>query len=177
MSNINFYIDITDGKKSVFRSSLSFESMASLISSMPDSSDYAEFYYYAAQNTSSQVRENVAYKDHLNSETVQLLASDLSINVLRNLTRSSGFKKYGTNEQILKFIDIDVEIAISIAANYEQYENIDQEQVLKKLTKSVDPGVINSIVSNWSAPKKIVKSFLNHNDLHVRAEAQRRMEQ
>ena len=116
-SNIKFTLQATDDGKEVFTAPLSYDALANIVSNYPDHDDSNELFLLAARHPAATVRENVAYKDHLSLEAIDILAKDTSVAVLRNLVRSSAFREHATHEMLEKLINLDIEIAQSIA-NY-----------------------------------------------------------
>lgn len=169
-----FKLSVTSGKKTV-EIPISYESLASFISSYPDRPDSADLFELAASHQSSYVREQVAYKENLSETTVEILKKDSSINVLRCLVRTQAFRRYAHLEDVQRFISLDPELAQSVASYFESYEQVEPSKVIELLSKSTDPGVLYSLVSNYSTPKKVIKSFVGHPDPHIAGEAKSRM--
>ena len=169
-----FKLSVTSGKKTI-EIPISYESLASFISSYPDRPDSATLFELAASHPSSYVREQVAYKENLSEATVEILKQDSSINVLRCLARTESFRKYAHLEDVLRFVSLDPELAQSVASYFESYEQVEPSKIIDALSKSTDPGILYSLVSNYSTPKKVVKSFTNHADPHIAGEAKARM--
>jgi len=73
---LEFSIVITENGNAVLTKPLSFESVASMISSFDDNITNSDIFGLAAHHPASGVRENVAYKDAITEETIQILAQD-----------------------------------------------------------------------------------------------------
>ena len=84
---MEYKLIVSDGKEVVCSTNLSYEALASVLNSHPDTEDSSDFFEAMASHPAAYVRETVAYKDRLNQATVNKLASDTSINVLRNLSK------------------------------------------------------------------------------------------
>ena len=67
------------------------------------------------------------------------------------------------NEAVLK----------EIANNCENYENIGQEDVVKKLLEIGNPSVTLAIAENYSTPNKILKTLLKNSDPDIARAAQK----
>lgn len=178
--NISSQIDsrislFKDGVK-IYEAPVSYDALSSFASNALDCESNEEFFAALSQHPSSSVREQVAYKDKLNEDTVMALAGDSSISVLRNLVRSSGFRRYATEDLVLELIDRDVEIACTIAQNFESFENVDRQKVIDQLISSNDPAVVAAVAGNYSSPKKTLKELLKHPDPYVAEEAKRVMD-
>jgi len=175
-SNIKFTLQATDDGKEVFTAPLSYDALANIVSNYPDHIDSDDFFLLAARHPASTVRENVAYKDHLSLEAIEILAKDTSVAVLRNLVRSSAFREHATHEMLEKLINLDTEIAQSIASYVESFQEADIVKLANLLVTHADPSVAGSLADNYSTPKKILKKLLTHPDPYVANAAKARLE-
>lgn len=171
-----FKLIVTNGGKEAYSANLSYEAVANVTSSFADNSENNDYFILAAQHPASTVRENLAYKDNLSSEVVELLSKDTSIGVLRNLVRSNAFKENATQAQLEQLIKLDTEIAQSIAGNVEGYEQADVNKLATLLAANDDPAVVASLAQNYSTPKKILKTLTTHSDPYVASEAKARLD-
>lgn len=147
--------------------------IASLVSSIPESEDNADLLGYMALSPSCEVRQNVAYKDHLKEETIALLAADNSVEVLRNICSRDAFKHWATEEVLFKLIKHDVECAKNIASSVGEYSNVEANRVTVELCKHPDPGVRQRLADTYSTPKVVVKRLTQDVDSGVRAAAKK----
>ena len=175
-SNIKFTIHASDDGKEVFTAPLSYEALATIISNYPDHDDSNDFFLLAAKHPASTVRENLAWKDHLSAEVVVILAKDKSVPVLRSLIRSSAFREQANHEMLEKLINLDIEIAQSIANDVESFQEADVIKLANLLAVHEDPSVVASLANNYRAPKNILKKLLTHPDPYVANAAKARLE-
>ncbi len=175
-SSIKFTLQATDDGKEVFTAPLSYDALANIVSNYPDHDDSNELFLLAARHPAATVRENVAYKDHLSVEVIDILAKDTSVAVLRNLVRSNAFREHATHEMLEKLINLDIEIAQSIANYIESFQEADVIKLANLLATHVDPSVAGSLADNYSTPKKILKKLLTHPDPYVANAAKARLE-
>ena len=175
-NDLVFKLVVTDSNKEVYETILSYEVISSIVSSYPDKEDSNEFFELAAQHSASVVRENVAYKDSLSIDVLNLLSKDKSIAVLRNLVRTNAFRENATQDEILDLINLDVEIAQTIANYVESFEKADINTLALALSKHDDPSVVASLAGNYGTPKKVLKTLVNHPDPYVANEARSRLE-
>jgi hypothetical protein len=174
--NLIYKLSISDGKKELYSSNLSFGEVADLISSADDSLINEKLFQSAASHPSETVRENVAYKDNINEETWEILSEDNSINVLRRLVNSDACKRNASQKQLENWIKMDIEIARNIANNLDRYENADIDALAKILSEHSDPSVIAEVASNSSIPKKYLKNLTKNSDLQIANNAKRSLE-
>ena len=175
--DIVFKIVVSESGNEVYSANLSYEIVSNIVSNFPDHVSSNDFFLLAAQHSASVVRENVAYKDHLNSDVLEILSKDSSISVLRNLVRSEAFKENVTKEELVELIKLDTEFAQTIAGSVDSYEQVDVNELASLLSVHEDPAVAYNLASSWSTPKKILKTLLKHSDPYVENEAKTRLEE
>lgn len=151
---------------------LSASDLASLVSSLADTDEYAPVYEALAGHPASAVRESVAYKDKLTKDVVDRLMDDSAINVVRNIVRSSGAREHASTDQLLKVIARDVEAAESIAGWIESYSNANIDKIATALLSHSDPKVRTAVANNSSTPKKHLKLLLKDRDPATRQAAE-----
>jgi len=174
--NLTYKISISDGKKDLFSSELSFNEVQEFISSADDSLQNEKLFELAASHMSELVREYVAYKDNINYETYKILSEDKSPNVLRRLISTDACKRNATQEQLENWIKLDPELARNIAGYIDRYENSDIDELAKVLCEHSDPSVVAEAANNSDTPKKLLKLLLKHSDSRVVANAKRSLE-
>lgn len=176
-SKLIFKLVVEDGGKEVLSKSLSYDAVSSITSGFADIDENNDFFSLAAQHPASTVRENVAYKDKLSASTVEVLISDKSIPVLRNLVRTEGFKENASETEIERLMNLDVEIAQNIAGDIDSYQQADASNLCTIVLKMSDPSILASLAGNYSTPKKVLKELVKHQDPYVAAEAKRRLDE
>lgn len=153
-----------------------YDAFGSVLSYLQDSPLLNDFFKYAVLHPAPTVRENIACKDKISEEVFKILAEDKSITVLRDLTRSESFRKFANEHLVRRLIELDSECARNIADNYELLEQVDSDVILQLLVNSEDPTIRYALVSNYAAPKRVVKMFLEDREIQVSDEAKRRLE-
>lgn len=174
--NLTFKLVIEDGGKEVFSKPLSYEAVSNIASNYTDVDENNDFFVLAARHPASTVRENIAYKDKISSETLSILLTDKSLPVLRNLSRTESFKENASEADIDRLIQMDIEIAQNVAGDVDSYQQADASKIYAAILKMEDPSVAASVANNYSTPKKILKELLKHPDPYVALEAKRRLE-
>ena len=154
-----------------------FEFLESIASSIPDTEEYMDLFQTLAGSGNVSVRAAIAYKDKIKSETVNILAKDSQVEVLRNLAnQAEACGKVGSDE-VDRWIALgDVELCTHIANNINNYKKCDEDVLLGKLSKHKDPKVRGAIAENYETPKKILKSLLKDKDPDVAQKAKSTME-
>ena len=168
---MEYKLIVSDGKEVIHSSNLSYEALASVLNSHPDTESSAELFEVMASHPASYVRETVAYKDRLNHSTVEKLANDSSINVLRNLARSAAFREHASQDTVERLLALDVEIAQNIANNLDGFEQCDIGKLATLLSEHQDLGVLAALAGTYNAPKKILKALAAHSDPYVAFQA------
>jgi hypothetical protein len=171
-----FKLVIEDDGKEIFSKALSYEAVSNIASNYEDNVDNNDFFEIAAKHPASTVRENIAYKDKISEETLNLLMQDKSLPVLRNLVRTETFKENASADDIERLINLDVELAQNIAGDIDSYQQADAGRICSLILSMEDPSILSSLAGNYSAPKKILKELLNHADPYVAALAKRSLE-
>ncbi len=146
---------------------LGYELVEIIASSLPDAEGCVEIFSALAKHPSSTVRASIACKDRLDDITVQLLISDHSIEVLRRVVDSESAKKELTTDQLLSYIEKDVELAKSIADNLSDFDLADIGTLARSLASHSDPSVRGAFARSRSAPKAELKKLLNDIDPDV----------
>lgn len=171
-----FKLVVSEAGKETYSTVLSYEAVECLVSNFQDKEVNNDFFAIAAKHSASIVREYVADKNFLSADVVEILSKDNSIGVLRNLARSSAFKKNATQELLERFITLDHEVAQSIARDVESFEQADANKLATLLASHSDPSVVASLAENYSAPKKVLKTLLTHSDSSIVNRAKENLE-
>ena len=165
--NIIYKIVAFEDEKEIFSEKISFEMLKTIVSNSPDSFDQDPLYRLTAQHPSASIREEIAYKDKISEEVCEILSKDNSISVLRNLTRSSGFKEFASFEILERLIELDYECAENIASNIESYQQVDVSKLAEFIFQQEDPRILLSLANCYSAPKRILKQLANNDDYSI----------
>lgn len=157
---------------------LGWEALESLIGNLPDDDEsLADLFHELAQSNVAAVRRGVACKAVISKETVGILASDSSPEVVEALV-SAQCRKLSESAlaQIIQrnWSGINRQIAQNVEDYYEQ---CDISAVAKLLAGSGDPSVRATLASNSRTPKHIVKELLKDPDPEVRRLAQNTLRQ
>jgi len=174
-SGISLKIVVEQNGMMASESYLSFESAGVLTSYLEDSESNREVFELLSDHPASEVRSSVAQKDNLTEKCLGILSKDGSINVRRNLSRSSAFKRWANDQVLLEFIRCDPECAVNIASSIEDFLTADQTIIGKALCDHTDPSVRYSLAGNYNAPKKLLKQLSSDQDPKVSGEAKRRL--
>lgn len=150
---------------------LSADLVESVVSGLPDTEEYQEFYSALAMHPSSGVRAQVAYKDHITAETVVLLARDVSPEVRRHAVRSKAGRTHLTEEMLRSLANNDIECAETIAGSMGEYEQVESESLAEMFAAHSDPKVRRAAASNSSTPKRLLKKLARDADANVRRDA------
>ncbi len=171
-SELVYKLVIVDRDKEILSKTLSYSAVVAILNELPDLAEHGDLYQVAAKHPSRDVRGVVAQKNTISAAICNVLASDASIEVLRNLTSNASFKEYATMNLLKKFIEKDVDIAKQIAWNIDAYQRANLNKLAVLISGHPDPDVLACLAACRSAPKKILKALLTHLDPHVSAMAQ-----
>jgi hypothetical protein len=176
MVSVKFKLVIEADGAEVFNEELGSECVSGLTGRLQDIAENECLFGFLAKCASSEVRTDIAYKDSLNEETVELLSQDASVEVRRRLCGQTPFREWATTDILLEYIGVDIECAKTIAGSVGDYSNADANKVAIALCKHSDPDVRNALAGSWGAPKRFVKQLLSDHDASVRASAKRTLE-
>jgi hypothetical protein len=85
LENFKFFITVKKDDDEVYTQELGAEALARALSGIADTPSNEDLIYYIANSKSSEVRQDVAYREKINDATLELLARDTSIDVRRRL--------------------------------------------------------------------------------------------
>jgi hypothetical protein len=153
-----------------------FDDLANFVSNLPDTDDMAKAFAQLARHPSSQVRESVARKDHLDEDTVNFLVEDSDAGVLRSLVSSDKARSVLSTAALLKILAKDLETAEEIAGYFEAFESVDADDMAAALIGHSDPRVRNALAGNSGTPTKYLKTLLKDSDPRVRSSAKQTLE-
>ena len=146
--------------------------LEALVGNLPDEDEsLTDLFHELAQSNIAGVRASVARKSVISAETVAILASDSSPEVIEALVNAQCGKVSESDlAQIVQrnWSGVNRDIARSV----ESYSQSDITEVAKLLAGSADPSVRAALASNGSAPKLIVRQLLKDPDPDVRRLAQ-----
>jgi len=173
MADLIFKLVVSEDGKDVFTTPLSYEMVSAITFHYPDTSESDNYFTLASKHAASSVRESVAQKASLGPDVVAALSKDASIDVLRSLVASDGFRKYASQDLLEKLIELDAKIADTIVSCLWSYKEADANRLVSLLAAIADPAVVVALARSCSTPSKVLKSLVNHPDLLVASEARR----
>lgn len=173
MSIAKFKLVVEISGSEVFNEELDAECVNAIAQRLQDESENTKLFGYLAKSSSSEVRSDIAYKDNLDEETIQLLSEDTYIEVRRKLCNQTTFREWASTELLLQYIKSDVDCAKEIARNLDEYSNADADVLAVEICKHSDPDVRNALAGSYGGPKKFLKQLLSDSDAGVRASAKR----
>ena len=144
-SDLKFNLVIMNGNKRLYELPLSYESVANIVSSTPDNKSNDDLFELASHHPSTAVRESVTSKENLSESTISSLADDLSINVLRNLVHTNGFKEFANESILARIISRDTEAAQTIARNAGYFDQVKPKAIAKLIHDKGDPSLIDNL--------------------------------
>ncbi|MBF0547525.1 MAG: hypothetical protein HQM08_24000 [Candidatus Riflebacteria bacterium] len=164
MTNKEVSVELVVGSQTII---LGTEQICDVIRSFPDIDSNSKIFSEFAKSPSYKVRAEVASKDNLDEGTVNCLSNDTEIEVLRELIRSQAARKHLKEEQFIKILEKDGEVASRIASTLELFENVDTQKIAELILNNDDPSIRQQLASNYSAPKKILIKLTKDSDPDV----------
>jgi len=146
--------------------SLGIDELQSIVSYLADNEKNSAIFQQLATHKSATIRKEIAYKDNLTEESVQLLLRDKDVAVLSNIVRSAAVKEIFSDEDFDYVVSRDNEELISdMLGSLDEYENLsDYSAALEKIIALENEKLTLIIAESYNTPKKILKKLLKHND-------------
>ena len=144
---------------------LGFQALSQVIYFLPDDAEFQPLFDTLAKHPSAQVRSAIAQKEHLSESTIQDLGEDASISVLRALVHNRNAQANLETEIVLEMIRRDAEVAETIAANLECWN--DRKRLFEGLVQHSDPLVRWGLARNPSTPRNLICQLLSDKDPEV----------
>lgn len=119
-----------------------------------------------AMSSSHEIREDVSYKNHLSERTVKKLASDMSEEVVANLTRSKSLKKL-SKKDIVNMIDRSPRLASYVAYSLDSCKDSLVKEISEYLCSNPDVSVRLDLAKNSSTPKSVLQFLMNDKESDV----------
>lgn len=143
---------------------------------LPDYPHYSELFRQFASSTDSEVRESVAKMDSITSDTAEILLKDNDPFVLKAILFNKVAARLITTAEVLNIIDNCPHFVVEVvAAQYEEYEKVNTDQVLKKLIDLNSAVVNRQMADGWSTTAKIARALSESSDPDVRCAALKRL--
>ena len=173
MSEVVYKLVVEVDQKEAHSVALGSEAVSGLISglSFHQGDENASLYEYFALSPSSGVRRAVAGMEHINENTLELLAKDDAIDVRRAISTNAKFRDWATTEILSDYIRSDIECAKEIAASLGDFTCADANVIATVICNHSDPEVRQALAESWNAPRKFVKQLVTDPDQGVRAAA------
>lgn len=153
------------------------EFLQDVVSTIPDTPVYEALYFELSKNTNATIRADVAWKDSLSSETVQLLLQDKNTDVVNRILNHDKAGSIISGKHLKKLISSgDTDIVKTIIQNISNYENINIDEVVDDILELNDPGLTLALVSEWNIPKRILKKLSKFEDVDIAYAAKKSLE-
>ena len=160
---MNAYLEINNVKTKI-----GIDLLERIASNLNDNEDNQLIFQELAISAAAAVRGEIAYKDKINEETARILLNDTDAKVLERILRNDVANKIVDMDTLQRIIDQSSEDVLkAIADSIESYESISADVLATALLSKNNPSVDYSLASNYSTPKKILKSLLKNSDPDV----------
>lgn len=169
---ITSQLTLTQGEKTI-TVNLGPDALSNLMYHIPDEESMGDLYTLLAEHQSTEVRSNIAGKDHLTDLAVRILAKDTSRSVLNSLISSAAARSSLTSDELLAICKMDPELAASVASYIEHFGALGTDDVLDFLEHHPDPDVRLQLINNqYGVQKRVLQRMAkNDPDLDLRAKA------
>ena len=175
MSEVVYKLVVEVDQKEVHSVALGSRAVTGLINGQwpHEDDEIVSLYEYFAQSPSSGVRSEVARMEHINENTLELLAKDNAVEVRRAISTNAKFRDWATTEMLSDYIRSDIECAKEIAGSLGDFTCADANMIAAVMCNHSDPEVRQALADSYNAPRKFVKQLVTDPDQSVRAAAKR----
>ena len=175
MSEVVYKLVVEVDQKEAHSVALGSQAVSGLINGLwhHEEDDIVSLYEYFAQSPSSGVRSEVARMEHINENTLELLAKDDAVEVRRAISTNAKFRDWATTEMLSDYIRSDIECAKEIAGSLGDFTCADANMIAAVMCNHSDPEVREALADSYNAPRKFVKQLVTDPDQSVRAAAKR----
>jgi len=120
---------------------------AFIIGCLPDDLPHAIFFAKLATHPASEVRSAVAAMSFMDTDMLEQLARDTSIEVVRQVANNKRVLRMFKNSMLLEMIARDVSVAAEIAENLSGVLDEMREEIIQALLQHADPKVVETTES------------------------------
>lgn len=121
--------------------------LSTIIGWLPDDLPHAIFFVQLATHPASEVRSAVAGMSYMDTDVLEQLARDTSIEVVRQVANNKRALRMFKNSLILEMIARDVSVAAEIADNLSKILDEMREEIIQALLQHTDPKVAETTES------------------------------
>ncbi|WP_157493430.1 hypothetical protein [Desulfonatronovibrio magnus] len=158
-------------------STLDFEAADEILYSIPEKRKYNRIIAEFAKSSLPQARMEVAGRESISREVVNILVEDNQIDVLRNLVSNRKARKMIPENSLLRLIKTeDYEILETVADNMHAFSMCDPDILAKRLCRSENPRVRHSLAEDQLLDKRIMEILSNDYVGEVAAKAKETLE-
>jgi hypothetical protein len=138
-----------------------------VVNDIADEPEYITLFAAFSRHPSYEVRCNVASMTHLDPETVRFLSKDSCEEVVCSLMHSKAAQKYLLCNELLELAKRSPKIAETIANNFGDYEEADDE-LREFLFTHPDPKVRSELIRRMNRiPKQLIIKQIDDEDFNV----------
>lgn len=157
-----------NGKSAV----LGYEAAEEILFSIPENREYNKIVAEFARSPLPQARMEVAGRESISSEIVNILVEDTQIDVLRNLVSNRKARKMINEDTLLRLLKTeDYEILETVADNLHSFSKCDSDILAEKLCRSENPRVRYSLAEDQLVDKRILEILSNDEVDEIAAKA------
>jgi len=151
---------------------IGYEMISRILDYIKDIKDNSIIFEKLSNHPSIEVRTSIAYKENLSAGTINKLAQDNEIEVVRQIVSNNAAYNVLDISILKNIIQRDKECACSIAKNIESWNeqsnfDFDSKELADILIKHPDPAVRYALADSYRTPKSILKKLLKDKDPYV----------
>ena len=173
--------DMMNAKMTVgeFEISLTEEHISHFISDLTDDASHAELLDYLAKNTNNtSLLAAVINNDGVSDDTVKYLlenkTSDLCLWV--DVINSNKVRELITEDQLIQLLSQSDTISSNVAYYIEGFEECDSVRISEWICENSSDATVKRLAENISAPNKVLKKLLEHENRLISEVAKKSLE-
>lgn len=140
---------------------LGTQELQSVVDALPgEAAAFAGFFSAASTHTCARVRAAAARKECLPTDAAMELAADRSVEVRRALLYSPLFRRFASDETLLRMIAADPEFAENVVEYLDQFESASAEVIADALMTDPDTGIRQRLALNSCTPVRVLKKLI-----------------
>ncbi|MDC0891396.1 hypothetical protein OAS48_01715 [Gammaproteobacteria bacterium] len=158
---------------------LGFMALENMIYSIPDTEENAAMFAALAKHPSPNIREGVANKQNIDSDTLMMLAEDKDPRVVAAVICTDAFKTFVSVEQIKSIIargeERPIQNLLSFAGQFEEVSVEEIEQALKDADIQ-NPNILLEAAQSYDLSSNFIEELTQHPDASVAAAAKEQLQ-
>ena len=160
------------------KAKLSHEEAERVIWALPDNPRLRKIMQLLAKSHNPEIRAEIATREHIDRSTINRLANDPQINVLRNLVENERAQKWLSETQLLRIIRTnDAEILETVAENMDDFSRCRNAAIQSQLLGTDNVKIRIILADDHDTEKTLLEMLSDDSDEEVASKAEDTLEE